>query len=220
MADKDYYESSFIFKAVTVVRIVVGVVLTLAVLFAMVWLIDYGERSGSDSLQDQHALLFPERDEDEQDSQPRTLFETLLGNASEKPGGREDPGKTVSGEVPDGLRSELPAVARDPGMPDGGGRAGLPGPEPHPGGVHASHAPAGALFTVQLGSFHEVERARHFSEDIAARGYQPYISMIELPDGARAYRVRVGRFSTREDAMVLATAIEKKERISVFVTTK
>ena len=41
MAARDYHNNDFIFKTMTVFRIVVGVALTLAVLFAMVWLIDY-----------------------------------------------------------------------------------------------------------------------------------------------------------------------------------
>jgi DedD protein len=80
--------------------------------------------------------------------------------------------------------------------------------------------PAGEVFAVQLGSFHEAERARVFSEHLAARGYQSYVMNIAMPDGTMTYRVRIGRFATREEAMSMAARIESTEKISVFVTSK
>jgi cell division septation protein DedD len=73
---------------------------------------------------------------------------------------------------------------------------------------------------VQLGSFQEAERARIFSENLAAKGYQPYIVNSATHDGTDIYRVRAGRFATREEAMELAARIEHTEKISVFVTSQ
>ncbi|RPJ10296.1 MAG: SPOR domain-containing protein, partial [Deltaproteobacteria bacterium] len=85
----------------------------------------------------------------------------------------------------------------------------------------APQAPASVeVFSVQFGSFQREERARQLSEELASRGYHPFITAISMPDGTMSHRVRVGRFTTREEAMKLAAAIESTEKISVFVTSK
>lgn len=214
MASDDYYENSFTFKAVTALRIAAGVVLTLAVLFAMAWLIDYGDRRGAGPVHDQHSLLFSEKAGETPARQPRTFFESLMGEG--RPEEEAGPAPGLRGPeifYADEPSAQPPSAAAPESAPVPG-RPHTPAPGP------AEHPAAPEMFTVQLGSFSGIERARHFSEDFAARGYRPFVSTIELPDGTRLHRVRVGRFATREEAMALGSRIEKQEKVSVFVTTQ
>ena len=243
MAARDYHNNDFIFKTMTVFRIVAGVALTLAVLFAMVWLIDYSSIRTT-SKKTRQTLLLPGQHDDQKPQEEQTLFESLLNKRIEKK-------SVVAGQEKNPLeRSQLP------GRSEASPAASMPEPQPVeikpesmqevkrpepqpslsvpqlPPAVPKAESPpatsvpavqpltAGGVFAVQLGSFHEAERARVFSDNLAARGYQPYVMNIAMPDGTMTYRVRVGRFATREEAMSMAARIESTEKIPVFVTTK
>lgn len=73
---------------------------------------------------------------------------------------------------------------------------------------------------MQLGSFHEAERAQALSARLSGQGYPAYVDTHVLPDGTTAHRVRVGGFATREEAMHMASRIESAEKISGFVTAQ
>lgn len=243
MASRDYHDNDFIFKTMTVFRIVAGVALTLAVLFAMVWLIDYSSIRTT-SKKNQQSLLLPGQRDDQNPQEEQTLFESLLNKRFEKKsvvagqekklperrqlpvvseaspaGGMSEPKpveiKTES--MPEAPKSEPQASVSGPQLP-----AAVPKAESPPASSVPAVQPlsAGGVFSVQLGSFHEAERARVFSDNLAVRGYQPYVLNIAMPDGTMTYRVRIGRFATREEAMSMAARIESTEKISVFVTSK
>jgi cell division septation protein DedD len=243
MAAHDYHENSFIFKTITVFRIIIGVAVTLAVLFAMVWLIDYSSPRTAVS-HNQQPLLVPDRADETAERTPRTFFETLLNTASEKnasdavrdgtppepalaAGMPKPPVSVDRKQTPAALRgAESAPVAIRPEPPVSPPRAEIPpaasSPVQTPAVIpHTAQAPAsGEVFSVQFGSFQQEERARQLSEDLAARGYHPFIATISMPDGTQSHRVRVGRFATREEAMKLAASIERTEKVSVFVTSK
>jgi cell division protein FtsN len=219
MATDDYHNNKFIFKAISVFRIIVGVAVTLAVLFAMVWLIDYSSIRPSPK-RNQTSLL-PDHREDDTPQQSRTFFEALLKKGSQPKIGVAGDKINISDRKPLSLRDNLSPESLQVGS--------RPSVSPAARRVEPSHATTSSVsqsagvvnvFAVQLGSFHQAERARVFSENLAARGYQPYIKNSAMPDGTRTYRVRVGRFATREEAMNLAAKIEKAEKISVFVTSQ
>ncbi len=81
-------------------------------------------------------------------------------------------------------------------------------------------ADAAVVFTIQLGSFSKSIGARTFSERLAEKGYDPYIIKVHVPGKGTVYRVRVGRFTSMEEAQKLATIIEKKENMSVLITSR
>jgi len=222
MAADDYHKNEFIFKTITFFRIVIGVVVTLAVLFAMVWLIDFSSER-SETTYNQQSLLFHDGSEDKKIKQSGSLFEALLNKNDEKTGnvvdGVKDKSDTTavsksssSARKSDGLpveRSIKPSVTQTiTQLPQSANRPALP------------LSAAAGVFAVQLGSFQQVERARIFSEDLASKGYRTYIKNTAMPNGKTMYRVRIGRFNTREEAMDLATKIERVEKISVFVTSQ
>jgi cell division septation protein DedD len=225
MAAGDYHNNNFVLKTITAFRICVGVAVTLAVLFAMVWLIDYSREQPAKSY-NQQPLLLPEQGGDEESYQAQTFFETLLSTENEKIvdstvdlKNKPEMGRpSQAAPQPSAVKKhQQPSSAHTPG-------AALPLKKNQPSqqqSLSEVKAPAVSdVFTVQLGSFQQVERARVFSENMAAKGYQPYIVSRKMPGGTLTYRVRVGLFATREEAMNFASTIERTEKISVFVTAK
>ncbi len=202
-----------------------GVAVTLAVLFVMVWLIDYSSERPV-STYNQQTLLLPGNNGDEDHQQERTFFEALLNTKAKK---KED---SVGGlkKTPDikprsGVTQRPPAVKKFESSPVvRGAKPSVAVTSPQPS--QSTRRPVTSLpvsrgtFTVQLGSFQQVERARFFSENLAAKGYRPYITNSAMLNGTKTYRVRIGRFATREEAMSLASRIESTEKIPVFVTSK
>ncbi len=224
MATDDYHKNDFLLKTMSAFRIVVGVAVTLAVLFTMVWLIDYSSDRPVSSY-NQQTLLLPGDGENKKPQQEQTFFEALLNNNSEKKeevvGGLK---KVPDSKPPAGFSQRSPAVEK-PESPPVVRRAEPPVAVTRNQPSQSTPRPAilsplaKGAFTVQLGSFQQDERARIFSENLAAKGYQPYITKNTMPDGTITYRVRIGRFATREEAISFASRIESKEKISVFVTS-
>jgi cell division septation protein DedD len=208
MARDHYHENSFVLKTITLARIVVGVALTLAVLFVMVRLIDYSS-TASQTAHNRQGLLFQETDDE---AQPRTLFEKLLNQQSEKSPDPAAQPENMLDRVPrsDGAASSGSLAAPAPSQ--------RPAPAaPPPVSVHPAST-AHQMFAVQLGAFQEAARAQALSGQLSGRGYRAYVDTRMQPDGTTLHRVRVGGFSTREEAMRIATRIEKAEKISGFVT--
>jgi len=75
-------------------------------------------------------------------------------------------------------------------------------------------------YTVQIGAFQDQSQANRLLNSMKSKGYPVFIKQMESPDNKRWYRVRVGTFSTRDDALSYCDKIKEKEsRIkSVFIT--
>ncbi len=75
-------------------------------------------------------------------------------------------------------------------------------------------------YTVQIGAFQDQSQANRLLSSMKSKGYPVFIKQMESPDNKRWYRVRVGTFSTRDDAISYGDKIKEKEaRIkSVFIT--
>jgi len=76
------------------------------------------------------------------------------------------------------------------------------------------------VYAIQLGSFKGFAAARTFRDQYIAKGYHAYIVSGAVRGKGTLYRVRIGRFRNREDAQMFSTAFEKKENMSVFITSK
>jgi cell division septation protein DedD len=72
-------------------------------------------------------------------------------------------------------------------------------------------------YTVQIGAFQKEEEARRIVNDLKARGYPAFIKAIEVPGKGIWYRVRIGRFSSREIARVYAVNLKNVEPSLKFV---
>ncbi len=83
-----------------------------------------------------------------------------------------------------------------------------------------SAKPLHGKFTIQVGSFSSARSARQFSEELAEKGYEPYIVKIHVAGKGTVYRVRMGRFNSMEEAQPLAKKFEKNEKRSVLITSR
>lgn len=63
------------------------------------------------------------------------------------------------------------------------------------------------FFTIQVGSFKDYKRAKSLTNELVAKDYDSYIIEIKV-DNDRFYRVKVGKLSSRKEA------IQLKERLS------
>lgn len=72
-------------------------------------------------------------------------------------------------------------------------------------------------FTIQVGSFLKEETAAALRESLGKRGYDAFVARNEI-GGKVLFRVRVGRFSSREEALEHAEALKKVEGINGWVT--
>ena len=71
------------------------------------------------------------------------------------------------------------------------------------------------LFTVNVGSFKDKNLATALTTRLKDSGYTALMSQSEQNN---FYRVRVGTFSTIEEARTFAFRLQKKEKLPTFVT--
>jgi cell division septation protein DedD len=85
-------------------------------------------------------------------------------------------------------------------------------------GSYAPHGSAGA-FTLQVVSYEERDPAERFANALRARGHKAFVAQAEVPGRGRTFRVRVGPFTTRRDALDYQTRFEQSERMhSILVS--
>jgi len=73
-------------------------------------------------------------------------------------------------------------------------------------------------YTIQVGAFRNAEDADTLKEQLNKKGYNAYISLSETKNHEKIHKVRVGEFSTRKQAEILALKIKKAETLNTFVT--
>lgn len=86
----------------------------------------------------------------------------------------------------------LAAVAPAPAAPV---LAAAPAPE-----VVVPRPDTQARFTVQFGAPSKDADAKRLLQQLSAFGYDPFITEADLPGKGHVFRVRIGRFASREDA--------------------
>lgn len=67
-------------------------------------------------------------------------------------------------------------------------------------------------YTVQVGSFQDRKSADRLAAQVRQYRYTVSVTRVVLPDAGVRYRVRMGSFATREDALKLAETLKKKNR--------
>ncbi len=99
-----------------------------------------------------------------------------------------------------------PPVAQKPKTPPNVKSASAvkraPSPEPKKPSAASSGASekAGDEYTLQVSSFSDEKSATTMMDSLKSRGYAPTLSSAKLSDGKTVYRVRIGRYATREAA--------------------
>jgi DedD protein len=75
-------------------------------------------------------------------------------------------------------------------------------------------------FTLQVSSFETRDAAERFANALRARGHHAFASQAEVPGRGRYFRVRVGPFTTRREALAYQKSFEDSERMhSILVTS-
>lgn len=77
-----------------------------------------------------------------------------------------------------------------------------------------------SIYAVQLGSFKSDTAAKALKDKYISKGYKAYIVSAALPGRGEMYRVRIGRFKDIKDAQEFSSELEKKEKVSAFITSK
>lgn len=67
-------------------------------------------------------------------------------------------------------------------------------------------------YTVQVGSFQDRKSADRLAAKVRHYRYTVSVTRVVLPDTGVRYRVRMGSFATREDALKLAETLKKKDK--------
>ncbi len=78
----------------------------------------------------------------------------------------------------------------------------------------------GGVYTVQLGSFRDRDKAYKLEKLLLLRGYPVFVKKVEIPGKGSWYRVRVGTFKDRKKASLYADILKSKEKEikTTFVT--
>jgi cell division septation protein DedD len=77
---------------------------------------------------------------------------------------------------------------------------------------------AASSCTVQVGAFKNTKDAEALKQRLENRGYKVYIKKSASTKNAKLYKVRIGRFTVREDADALVQKLKKTEGLKAFVT--
>lgn len=74
-----------------------------------------------------------------------------------------------------------------------------------------------ARYAVQVGSYPQLAEATHSVEKWKGKGYPAYMMIADIPDRGRWYRVRIGGFSSREDASRYLKEFQSRENAEALI---
>lgn len=80
-------------------------------------------------------------------------------------------------------------------------------------------APTDAKFSIQVGSYLNVDEAYTMVGRWKAKGYSAFYVSADIPGKGRFYRVRLGSFQTKPEAQVFLNQFKKKESVEAFITS-
>ncbi|MCB0220042.1 MAG: SPOR domain-containing protein, partial [Chrysiogenetes bacterium] len=72
-------------------------------------------------------------------------------------------------------------------------------------------------FTVQVGSFTRSSDAERLASKLGSQGYPAYVAR-GVVNGTTYYRVRVGKYQTRDEASRMASKVKRAEAMDAFAT--
>ncbi len=75
-----------------------------------------------------------------------------------------------------------------------------------------------ANFTIQVAAESTPEGAQQHVNRLIRAGYDAYSLKYTTPDNVTLYRIRIGKFATKEDALLVADRITNSQGISTWVT--
>lgn len=75
-----------------------------------------------------------------------------------------------------------------------------------------------AKYTLQISAYPERDRARTRMRRLEKMGLDPYLVAGELPEEGTYFRVRIGKFSSMEEARTFKRELERKRGVEAAVT--
>ncbi len=122
-----------------------------------------------------------------------------------------------------------PSLPPPPGKTADGGSAGAISGPPHSNNASAS-APVSASaspsaspstpYTIQVGAYKNRRQADESRQQLASAGLDAYVVALTAQEGVARYRVRVGTYRSREEAVSAAERIRAQRSLPTFVTPK
>lgn len=80
-------------------------------------------------------------------------------------------------------------------------------------------APENARYTIQIGSYNNVDEAHTMVTHWQEKGYPAYLTSADIPEKGRWYRVRVGGFENKELAQTYLDEFKHKEGVDAFIAS-
>lgn len=122
------------------------------------------------------------------------------------------------GSTPPPLSKPAPAAPNPrPPIPDPRPQVTEPRP-PTPGSRTPNPDPRG--WTVQVAAYRTRELAEEHRKSLSAAGYDAYVTAFSSSEGTVRYRVRVGSFTTRNEAEKTASRLKAERSLNPFVTPR
>lgn len=137
------------------------------------------------------------------------------------------PAPAVAAAKPAPAPPTAPAVSLPPlpGKSAGGGSAGAISGPPHSNNASASAAVnpssiASTPYTIQVGAYKNRRQADDSRQQLASAGLDAYVVTLAAQEGVARYRVRVGTYRSREEAVAAAERLRTQRALTTFVTPK
>jgi len=108
--------------------------------------------------------------------------------------------------APQVVRQEPPPPVEEPPPVQ---TASLPEPEPEP----AETGP----YSVQVGAFRSKENSDAVVRDLESRGYDPFVVPMTTRRRSVLHTVRIGRYTTREEALQAAADLREREKLDTII---
>ena len=121
-----------------------------------------------------------------------------------------------------------PSLPPPPGKTADGGSAGAISGPPHTNNASASapvsspaNPPAPSTpYTIQVGAYKNRRQADESRQQLASAGLDAYVVALTAQEGVARYRVRVGTYRSREEAVSAAERLRAQRSLTTFVTPK
>jgi DedD protein len=150
-----------------------------------------------------------------------TFYQTLTAPMSAVPAPAKvsapaKPEPATSRPAGERVSSERPVAATPTSPPKPDKPAGL---VERPAGPRVGEVRTGD-WAVQVGVFKDRGQAESVRRQLAASGFDAYLTAVPTADGQTHYKVRMGSFKTREEAGQMAERVRQERSLTAFVTPK
>jgi len=168
---------------------------------------------------------------------PDPLLELERSARASVPDRQETPALTYHDELtaqPERPAAAAPAAPAAPGVPPAplaaavaaqpAAPAGPPRPDPpvadEPAVLDEPLPGESSVFTLQVASFETRDEADQLSAELRNRGHRVFLIRTSTPERGEWYRVRVGPFDSRREAVAYQHRFERTERLPTFLVQR